>query len=278
MKFFFVLLTLLAFHLNAQTGLTFDKRFVESEDKWVAFSMDKDGMNPFGFIYIDSEAGLTLQYLGKFSTNQNGRFVAQKLDTTNVKIRLEANDVRVAFIPENRFAELDIQAIPDWLKFYKMDMGTVKRLYRWGFLYNGWNECAKGSTFLEKAQKMDAQFEGLEVELAFSYNCLGQYNKSISILENVIKREPTDAYINKELVFAFVQSKQLDKAVEACQNALKVCKDKTYNGENCYNVLHGFHAKKDKKNFNLWMKEAKKWNSDNSDRLESIEIMAKQLN
>jgi tetratricopeptide (TPR) repeat protein len=277
MKYCFILLALMSIHLNAQTGLTFDKRFVESEDKWVAYKMDKDSSYIFGFIYIDAQAGLTLQHEGSFKIAQNGQFVPKKLEY-NVKVRLEANNVRVAFIPENKFAELQIQANPDWLKAYKTDTGTVKGLYRWGYLYNGWDECAKALTFLEKAQKIDAKYKGLEVELAFSYNCLTQYNKAIVVLQNAIKTEPTDAYVNKELIYAFLKSGQLEKAIEGYKTAIKVCTDKTYNGENCFNILHEFYVKKDKKSFKSWLKDAKKWNSDNSDRLESINAMDKQLN
>jgi tetratricopeptide (TPR) repeat protein len=276
MKYCFILLALMSFHLNAQTGLTFDKRFVESEDKWVTFNMNKDSSFLFGFIYIDAEAGLTFQHEGSFKIAQNGQFMPKKLEV-NSKVRLQANNVLVAFIPENRFVELNIQAIPDWLKAYKTDTGTVKRLYRWGYFYNGWDECAKALPFLEKAQKLDAQYKGLEVELAFSYNCLGRYDKAISVLQNVIKKEPTDAYINKELIYAFIKSEQMDKAIEGYKNAIKVCTDKTYHGENSYNILNVFYAKKDKKNFKLWLKEAKKMNSDNKDRLKNIDIMTKQL-
>ncbi len=52
MKYLLIILTLTAAHLKAQTSLTFDKRFVESEDKWVAFQMDKDSSYAYGFIYI----------------------------------------------------------------------------------------------------------------------------------------------------------------------------------------------------------------------------------
>jgi tetratricopeptide (TPR) repeat protein len=277
MKHLFILLTLLTLRLNAQTGLTFDKRFVESEDKWVAFTMDEDSSYLFGFIYIDAEAGLTLQHEGAFKIGQNGRFDAKKLGV-NSKVRLKVNNVRVAFIPESRFKELDIEATPNWLQSYKHDTASVKRLYKWGYMYNGWNECAKGLTFLEKAQKIDPQYDGLQVELAFSYNCLGQYDKAVVALQDVIKKQPTDAYVNKELVYALVKSGQLDKGAESCRKAIEVCTDTTYNGENCYNLLHEFYAKKDKKNFKLWLKEAKKWCSEQKQFLENIAIMEKEMN
>ena len=61
-----ILLVFTAIKINAQNNLIFNKRFIECEDKWVAFQMDKDTSHTYGFIYIDSEAGLTLNLEGSF--------------------------------------------------------------------------------------------------------------------------------------------------------------------------------------------------------------------
>lgn len=51
MRNLFVFIFLIATNLKAQTALNFDKRFVESEDKWVALQSDKDSSYMYGFIY-----------------------------------------------------------------------------------------------------------------------------------------------------------------------------------------------------------------------------------
>ena len=277
MKYYLLFFTLLATNLKAQTLLKFDKPFVQSEDKWVAFQMDKDSSYVYGFIYIDAQAGLTLNYEGKFKVTQAGNFTPTKLDSANFKIRLQPNKVLVAFIPENKFGELQIEAIPQWLKIYKGDTTSVERLYRWGFLYNGWGECAKALTYLERAQNINAKYKGLAVELAFSYNCLGDFNKAISILKLAIESNPTDAYFYKELIFAHIYSGNLDLASETCKKAIAVCTDQIYNGENCYNLLHAFYVKKDKNNFNLWLEETIKWTSTNPNLTSSIKIMQNEF-
>jgi len=264
-------------NLKAQTDLNFSKRFVECEDKWVAFQMSKDSAYNYGFIYIDSQAGLTLNLEGSFKISHTGRFIPSRIDTATIKVRLEPNNVLVALIPGNRYEELKIKAIPDWLKFYKTDTASVEHLYRWGYLYNGWNECAKALTFLEKAQKINPKAEGLEVELAFSYNCLSQYDKAVVVLQNILATNPTDSYVNKEFIYAQLNSGQIDKAAESCKRALEVCKDTTYNGENCYNLLHQFYLRKDKTNFNQWLKQTKKWTSENAVMTESIQSMEVEL-
>lgn len=277
MRYFLILFALIAINLNAQTMLTFDKRFVECEDKWVAFQMNKDSTYSYGFIYIDSQAGLTLNYEGNFKISQSGYFAPNKIDSTSIKIRLEPNNVLVAIIPMNKFKELKIKAIPDWLRFYKTDTASVERLYRWGYMYNGWDECAKALTFLEKAQSIDPKFNGLEVELAYSYNCLCQYDKAILALQNALETSPADAYVNKELIYAQIKSGQLDKASESCKKAIKVCTDKTYNGENCYNLLYAYYLKNDKVNFDLWLAETKIWSANNADMTQRIKNMEEEL-
>jgi tetratricopeptide (TPR) repeat protein len=277
MKYFLSLLTFFSTTLQAQNILKFDSRFVQSEDKWVAFQMDKDSSYAYGFIYIDAQAGLTLNYEGNFKISQAGNFIPKKLDSTNMKVRLQPNNVRVAFIPESKFEELQITAVPEWLKYYKTDTATVERLYRWGYLYNGWGECAKALTYLERAEKVNPKFKGLYVELAFSYNCLNQFNKAILVLQTTLETNPTDAYVNKEIIYAQIKSGELNKASESCKRAITVCTDKSYNGENCYNLLYEYYVKKDKTNFNLWLAQTKKWTSANADLTRSIKTMESEF-
>jgi tetratricopeptide (TPR) repeat protein len=277
MKYLLFFLPFFATNLKGQRSLTFDHRFVESENKWVAIRTDKDTLLNFGFIYIDASAGLTLNYEGSFTISKDGKFIPKKLENVGMKYRLKPNNVKVAFIPSTKYNELGITEYPDWLKIYLGDTTSVGHLYRWGFLYNGYDECAKALTYLERAQKINPKFKGLEVELSFSYNCLSQFDKAISVLKNALETNPTDAYFYKELIYAQVKSGQLDKASESCKKAISVCTDKTYNGEMCYNLLHEFYVKKDKKNFNLWVEETRKWNSTKADLTSSIKSMEEDL-
>lgn len=278
MKYFLISILFISTILNAQTNLSFNKRYVESEDRWVAFQKNKDSSYAFGFIYIDEQAGLTFNHEGTFTIKQTGEFVPKKFDSTSVKIRLEPNNVLVAFIPESKFQELKISAVPEWLKYYKTDTNSVARLYHWGFMYNGWDECAKALTFLEKAERIDPTYKGLAVELAYSYNCLNQHDKAISVLQTAIQKDPIDAYMNKELIYAQIKSGLLDEAAQSCKKAIALCKDQSYNGENCYNLLHTYYVNKDRKNFLLWLDETKKWASSNVKMMSGILKMEKEMN
>lgn len=250
---------------------------MESENKWVAIRTDKDTVMNFGFIYMDGSAGLTLNYEGSFTISKDGKFIRKPFVNALVKLRLQPNNVKVAFIPSTKFSELGITEYPDWLKFYRGDTTSISHLYRWGFLYNGYNECAKALTYLERAQKINPKFKGLEVELAFSYNCLNKFDKAISILTGAIETNPTDAYFYKELSYAQIHLKQFDEAIETCKKAVSLCTDTQYHTEMCYNLLHELYLSKDKKRFNEWLATAKYWCKSKADLTDSIKTMEEDL-
>lgn len=277
MKYIVLLFLLISSTLNAQNVLKFDKRNVECEDKWIAYQMDKDSLYTFGFIYIDAQAGLTFDYEGEFRIANDGTFIPSRKIEPGLKSRLEPNRNAIAVIPEEKFKELHIDKVPAWLKLYKGDENSIERLFRWGYIYNGYNECAKGLTYLERAQKINPKFEGLAVELAFSYNCLGQYDKAITVLNTAIESNPTNAYLFKELIYAQLKSGNLALAAETCKKAISVCTDKTYHSENCYNLLHEYYLKKDRLNFNAWLTEAKKWPTSNEIIKRNIKLMEDEL-
>ena len=262
MKKLILILCFLTLKLFAQVDLQFDKRYDECEDKWVAFKKNDDSTYSFGFIYLDEQAGLTLNYEGFFKFNSDKSITVKKSEKTNFKIRLEANNKKVAIIPELIYKDLKIETIPKWLKYYKEDTGTVKRLYRWGYIYNGWNECEKALTFLLSAKEKDPKFDGLNVEIAFSYNCLGMYEKAASILEEEIGLNPSNAYVNKEYIYTQTKNNKIEKAVQQFKNSIKNIKDQKYNAENCFNILQYFFIIKNKENFDIWYKELSNWPSE----------------
>ena len=258
MKYCLILFALIALQLQAQTVLKFDKRFVQCEDKWVAHKMNKeDSTYNYGFIYIDAAAGLTYQDVGSFKISE-GRFVPKQNDY-NSKIRLEINRVKVSWIPESKFEELQVSATPDWLKAYKTDTASIERLYRWGFLYNSWDECEKALTFLEKGQAINPKFKGLEFELAYAYNALERYNNAITVLEGALQTTPNECYLYKELSYAQMHIGQLDKAAVSCKKGIELCSEKPMKCEIAFNLAKQYFLIKDKVNFKSWADEMKKW-------------------
>lgn len=278
MNYFLLLSVLLSFATKAQNGLVFDKKNVQCEDKWIAFPMAKDSTYTYGFIYIDSKAGMTFNYEGKFKINTVGQFIKEgnESESSSIKVRLEPNKVLLAEIPDSKFAELKIEAKPKWLEEYKKDENSIERLYKWGYMYNGWNECKIALTFLEKAEKIDPNYEGLQTELAYSYNALEEYQKAETALLKTLAKSPSDCYALKELAYAYRHMKVLDKSEEVYNRMISACDTKFYVQETAYNMAFYYYQIKDKKNFKKWSKEVRKWSSENKFTL-SLDQMEKEL-
>ena len=278
MNYFLLLSVLFSFATKAQNGLVFDKKNVQCEDKWIAFPMAKDSTYTYGFIYIDSKAGMTFNYEGKFKINTVGQFIKEgnESESSSIKVRLEPNKVLLAEIPDSKFAELKIEAKPKWLEEYKKDENSIERLYKWGHMYNGWNECKIALTFLEKAEKIDPNYEGLQTELAYSYNALEEYQKAETALLKTLAKSPSDCYALKELAYAYRHMKVLDKSEEVYNRMISACDTKFYVQETAYNMAFYYYQIKDKKNFKKWSKEVRKWSNENKFTL-SLDQMEKEL-
>ena len=281
MKYLIIFFTLFSFSINAQNILKFDKRNVQCEDKWVAYQMDKDSTYMFGFIYIDAQAGLTLNYEGKFKIDNKGKFNRVENDVNSktgfIIARLQPNRVAIAEIPESKFKELNIQKTPEWLKNYKSDENSVERLYNWGYMYNGWNECEKALTFLEKADKIDPNYKGLQTELAFSYNALGKYDKAEISLKKAIAQNPKDCYTYKELAFTYTNTANFEKVAETYKTMSKICSEKVFIQETAYNLAYEYYKIKDKVNFKKWKAEVEKWANSDSQYIKNLIQMEIEL-
>jgi len=275
MKYLFLVLAFYSSSLIAQSSLRFNKRFVQCEDKWVAYQRDKDSTYTYGFIYIDSQAGLTYQNKGRFKITDDNTFVSVKdaLDTISLKVRLQPNNVKVAIIPDDKLKELQLPEFPDWLQYYKTDTGTIERLFRWGYLYNSWDECDIALPYLERGYKMNPDFKGLAFELAYAYNALDKCDKAITVLETALATHPNECYMYKELSYAQIHTGQLDKAAITCKKGIGLCTDKSMKAEIAINLAQGYYKLKDKTNFKYWAKETRKWATKGDDYTSSINKM-----
>lgn len=266
---------------NAQNILKFDKANYQCEDKWVAYQMNKDSTYTFGFIYIDSQAGLTFNYEGNFKIDKSGRFIKPKKEIKDeigfIKTRIEPSRVAIAEIPKSKFKELEIESTPKWLANYKTDENTINRLFRWGFMYNGWNECEKALTFLEKAEKIDPNYKGLQTELAFSYNALKKFEKAEICLLKALKNNPEDCYTLKELAYSYNNQEKINDVISIYKKMTKTCKENEFIQETAFNLAGKYYEAKDKSNFKKWKIEAEKWSTTENQFTKNLKLMEEEL-
>ena len=171
------------------------------------------------------------------------------------------NKVAIAEIPESRFKELEIQKTPDWLKYYKTNENTVEWLYSRGYMYNGWEECEKALTYLEKANTQNPKFKGLQTELAYAYNALEKFDKAAIALKMAIEDNPKDCYSLKELAFTYCQLSYFDKSIEIYNKMASFCQEKQAVQESAFNLAAAYYRIKDKTKFDYWDKETRKWST-----------------
>lgn len=253
-----VVALLLTTKAYAQPVLKFDKRFVESEDKWVALRGKPGESYSYGFVYLDSQAGFTMQAGGSFTIDAQGKYIPSP-SKHNVKVRLQPNQIKVALIPLDKLSELNVELVPDWLKFYKSDTTSAAYLYQRGFAYNVWDYPAGAIRFLKKGYQIDPKYKDLGLELGYTYNAIAQYDKADEVLRAAQPYSSDKCYFYKELAYAQMHSNQLAVAAKTAKEGISKCGDKALQSEMAYNIAYQYHLLKDQTNFDLWVKETEKW-------------------
>ena len=265
--------------------LRLDKRFVHCINKWVVFSYDKkDNSFAYGYVYPNSPQGISLRYMGTISIDSTDKFIPNnKFDSlhTMMTIRLSPEKYKgkiVGIIPTDRLKEIGVEEFPDEYKFYKNDTVSITGLYNRGFLFNAWEECSDALTYLQKANKLNPNFEGLAVELAYSYNCLEQYDKATEVLKDALSTTPDNCYYYKELVFSLKNSNKQKEAEEVAIKAISICKDNLIRAEMAFNIALVYYKVKDMHKLKKWIDEAKKYPHNNKQMIDGIRIMEAELN
>lgn len=278
-----VFLSILSLNLKAQKSIIdLDRRFIHCINKWVAFGYDeKSGSFSYGFVYANNPQSISLRYMGTI-TFSNGHFVANnKPDSLGAimtyRLSLEHKKRIVGIIPNERLKEIGVEEYPDWLKFYKSDTTSVTGLYNRGFLFNAWEECSYALPYLLKANKINPNYEGLAVELAFTYNCLEQYDKATEILKDALKTTPDNCYFYKELVYTLKNSGKENEAETVAIKGISVCNDNLMRAEMAYNISTIFYEKKDKISLKKWLDEAKKYPNNNKPMNDGIKVMEREM-
>lgn len=276
MKLKFLLLLLFPLSVFAQNRLTFETVYFRAEDHWVALpKKGADKTYTYGFIYLDEQAGFTLEYGGQFIITDDGKFVSdtsEKKFQSSVKLRLSQNTVDVEIIDDAHLAELGLPKVPDWLKFYKESDNKAQSLLNKGYFYNHVGGSDLAIPLLEEVHGMNPEIKGLGFELVFAYNATKDYKNAIQVLPYYVKREPNNILLYKEWVYALCNLGNMSEAENICFEAFKVAGDDAYRAEMAFNVAQTYYVKKDKDNFQKWAKITKKYAPNKSPLLEYLKM------
>lgn len=280
MKFNFTILFLITsycFSQNNVSELKFDTNYFDAVDNWVAFpKKENDSMYPYGFIYIDSEAGFTFNYESEFKITKE-RLESKRKDTTRfVKYRLGPEINFVAVLNEKQKKDLKLPDRPDWLKFYKEDSTTVEYLKNIGYFYNDAGAFRLAIEPLLKAYEKDPYYEGLIFELAYSYNALNEFTKAISILENALSTDPENYLYYRELGYAYINTNQIEKAEEIYLKGIELSDNEFQNSEMAVNMASAYFEIRNRKKFDKWARLTKKFAEKDSEYYKFIKQFEKE--
>jgi tetratricopeptide (TPR) repeat protein len=245
----FILLASCTLGLRAQGPVTRQLQFTnhayDLEDHWVAFPKNiKTGKYPFGYIYLDTQAGFTFNLEGYFQLDTQGHAFRDSTDYIKngmFKVRLAPNTSLVAIVTDTMLADFKVNPQPAWLAIYKRsntDRSSVAMKVIIGKHFNTAGAPKKALEYLEGAYQTDPHAAGLEFELSYSYNELGQYDKSVSILKGALAHAPDNTLFYKELGFAYLRSNDMDNAIKTFTDGIAVSKQHNMAGmdELAYNL------------------------------------------
>jgi tetratricopeptide (TPR) repeat protein len=273
--FYYVLLGCIALQSCKQkddTKLVANKRFVESVNHWTALYTGKDSIYRYGYIYMDPHLGLAVHSQGTFKIASDNVYEYNQLPAGAIRnIKLKNSQAKVAWIPESKFVELQIEAKPKWLDSMKIDTTSPAYLLKWAYTYNDGHENAKALPYLERVKKIDPNFPGLDIEYAYYYDGLHQYDKTEELLRQSLNKRPNDFAIYKSLIFAEVFSNNMVKAEQTYQQALPYCTT-DQKAELSYNICLMYYKQKNPK-FTQWANEAKKWETAGSPQMQRLDKM-----
>ncbi len=265
----FVISILFAFNAVSQNApdLKFDQNFTSCEKKWIVFERDPARGYPYGFLYVDMQAGFTFDLKGFFTVTPDGKFVADNTVSKNgsVKHRLAPGTKRVAILAADRTEELSLEAEPFWLKTYYPEVKDSADLYynyRRGWVYNAAGDGATALKYLEKAYRANPADTKVRFEMEFAYNALGRFDDAIKMLEADIQNKPNDFNIYKELGFAYSGAKNFDKAIATFRKGISLFPDNVrldQRGEMAVNTAMVYKEMNNIDEYKKWMLLAKEY-------------------
>ncbi len=281
---------------------TYNKSYYECEDKWVTHQSKKDTNNySIGFIYLDLEAGYTLQYYSSFSIDADENYI---LDTTlniySIKVRLEnelayflnisdeygfdttintANDytnAKYAIIPDGIIEKLKLPKEPDWLKLYRIDDNPVKSMTKRGYHLNHLGRSDLAIPFLENAYELSKDSSDLNFELSYAYNATKQFEKAYFILDKAVAIDTNNVLLLKELAYALTHLQRFSETEQICLKILDKTDDNDLKCETMINLI-GIYYRFDIEKAKYWYSKCKQYVSSDSRFKKHIDMLGERL-
>jgi tetratricopeptide (TPR) repeat protein len=249
------------------SNLNYNVHMSDCENRWVAlYHEPNDNDYTYGFVYIDPQAGFTLQLGGRFTIGSDGKYhiAPSPIPTDNAvfKIRLDGNGA-AALLPSDAMAQLGLPEKPDWLKYYEDKADPVTHRVNWGSFYNTIGDSRRAIDYLEPAYKERPDAPKIVFELTYAYNALGRPEDAIRVSKDEFTKNPKDELLCREMAFAYLSLRSYNEAADQYQTCIALCGDSesemAEKSELAMNLSSAYAALGDTANRDAWREKAKRW-------------------
>lgn len=248
-------------------ALNYNLHMSDCENRWVAlYHKAEDTDYTYGFVYIDPQAGFTVEYGGPFTIDAAGKYHLApnpiSPDKMNLKIRLDQNGT-AALLPPEALQQLGLPEKPDWLKFYEDKADPTTHKVNWGFFYNSIGDARRALDYLESAYKERPDAPRVVFELTYAYNATGRPEDAIRVAKSEFAKNPKDELLCREITFAYLSLKRYGEATGQYQACVALCADSesgmAEKSELAMNLSAAYGALGDTTNRDAWLEKAKSW-------------------
>jgi tetratricopeptide (TPR) repeat protein len=224
----------------------------------------------YGFVYIDPQAGFTLDFGGEFTLNGDGSYHAvpdpvhsiQGDHPADFRIRLEQNGV-AALLPHRALEQLGLPDKPDWLKFYLDTADPVTHKVDWGFFYNAIGDSRRAVDYLESAYGENPDAPRVVIELAYAYNALARPVDALRVLKSEFAKKPKDESLCREMAYAYLKLKSYREATQQYPVCIALSDDsdtgRAEKSELAMDLSAAYEGMGDTQNRDVWIKKAQDW-------------------
>src|SRR5262245_37410726 len=235
----------------------------DAENRWVAFPLrDRPGYS-YGFVYIDTQAGFTVDTGGEFTIDPEGNYVKVPGSSPvgyRASVRLTTNP-RVMILPVQAIGQLGLQATPDWLSVYRDTSDPIARGIGRGRAFNHIGASQRALVPLEEVLGTEPNAPGLAFELAYAYNVLGRFDRAAEVATAALQREPGNWVLCKEAAYAHRGAGRYGDAVEQYKRCLAITpeSDPERRAELAYNLAGTYRALAEHDQCRQWLANAIDW-------------------
>jgi len=261
-----VSLLLLASSATSAEPFAFENRLSDFEGRWVVLpgAPGKD-VFPFGFVYVDPEAGFTLDVGGLLRLDADGKYVRVP-DRIGTEVRyvwrMDARrNPRAAPLPKEAIAQLGLEEFPAIIRGYADTSDPITHRVLWGRHLNHVGDSRRALEYLEPAYAEKPDAKGLEFELAYAYNALERPRDALAVLEKAVARSPGDLLLGVELAYAHLSSGRLDLAIDLYLKLIPRCgeREMVQKSEMAYNLSGAYTRLGDEASAEKWLASARAW-------------------